>query len=236
MVAQVAAAEKQNVDVAGELAMLEAIVQYVSFRLAAFFGILRRFGRCFGEQAGLVAFGGDVDGDVGAARDEQWLVAEFFRCAIGVNQKWTRGTPAVAARKHIDMQAASGEGFGKGDGEWSLPCPAGGEIADADDRPAETADGFEAGAELQLAQRESEPVNRNERPKQRARGRRWSSWPALLTGICYEEFADCGNAAIGGAGLAVEDFPGALAHGFSGCAISKKFDEDRGQIDFCSDA
>jgi hypothetical protein len=56
--------------------------------------------RCIrlGEKATSIPLGGDIDRDLGLARDEQRLVAEFLRCPAGINQKWKRGTPpAVAA-------------------------------------------------------------------------------------------------------------------------------------------
>ena len=68
------------------------------------------------------------------------------------------------------MQAARSEGFDQRDGERRLPCPTGGKIADADDRPAKPANRLEAGAQLQIAQREAEPVDGHQRPKQRTRG------------------------------------------------------------------
>ena len=113
----------------------------------------------------MVSLGGDINRDAGFARNQQRLVAEIFCCAIGIDQKWKRGVlPAVAAREHIDLYAARGESFGKGDGERSLACPARGEIADADDGPAQAADRLEPGAQLEFAQGEAEPVDRNERP------------------------------------------------------------------------
>ena len=135
MITQVCTTKQQNVHIAVEFPMLKPVVEQVdanllTCRLANLLTCILR------QQAGLVAFGGDINRNAGFARDEQRLVAEILCCPIAINQKWKRGTPpAVAAREHVDMQAAGRERSGQGDGEWGLARSASREVADADDGP-----------------------------------------------------------------------------------------------------
>ena len=73
---------------------------------------------------------------------------------------------------------------------------------------------------MQVAQSEAEPVSRNQRPKQWARGGCLRHGARSGLEFAREQFADRVNAAIGGAGLAVEDLSGARAHGFGGGTVA----------------
>jgi hypothetical protein len=66
----VIAIEEEDVDVAMELAMLEAIVKEMDLE-----AIGLSFG--FGEEAGVIALGSHIDRNAGGAGDQQWLIAEI---------------------------------------------------------------------------------------------------------------------------------------------------------------
>jgi hypothetical protein len=147
--------EEEDVDVAVKLAVLEAVVEEVDVR-----GVIGRgsSGVLFGEEAGVVALAGDVDGDIGVAGDEDWLVAEVDGSSIRADAAGKAGVAAIAAGEHIDADAATGEGLGEGDGKGGFAGSAGGKIPDADDCEAETTDGFDSGAKAKGAERQGEAI------------------------------------------------------------------------------
>ncbi len=127
---EVGGVDEDDVGIAGETAVLESVVEQVN-------GARGGGEALFGEQAGGVATGSEGDGKLGAARDEEGFVAVAAGVTGGIHQFDGTGVAAVAAGEHIDRDVLSGEEFGEADDEGCLAGAADGEVADAEDGPAQ---------------------------------------------------------------------------------------------------
>ena len=115
---------------------------------------------CLCQQSRFIALGRHIHWNAGLARNLERLVAEILRCPINLDQKWKRGTPppAVAAREHVHLHSARRERFGERNRQRRLSRPACREISHAHHRPAQAAHGLEPRAQLEIAQRQRQPV------------------------------------------------------------------------------
>lgn len=122
LIGDVLPGEEDEVERAGELAVLEAVVEEVCLRGQG----------GFGELAGLVAECADEDLQAFAGHFEGF-VAEALRGAVGVDFFDGAGAPAVAAGEDVEGDSFAFEESGEHEDHGSLAGTAGGEAADADD-------------------------------------------------------------------------------------------------------
>ncbi len=136
-VLEVGGGEEEEVQGAVEAAVLEAIVQEVDEggELGA--------GVAFGEEAGGLAVGGDVDGEAGLG-EEEGFVAEAGGGACGVYFFDGLGTAAVASGEDNGRVAVALEELCEGLDDGGLAGSSGGEAADGEDG---TGEAFGGGAE-----------------------------------------------------------------------------------------
>jgi hypothetical protein len=128
MVGEVGAQDEDDLNLAGELAVLEAIVEEVDSRLGG--------GLLFGEEACVIAAGGDVDVSSGAG-EKEGFVAELDGGASGIDVGGHGVAATVATGEDVGVPAEGGEEGAQREDEGRLAGTAGGEVADADDGPGE---------------------------------------------------------------------------------------------------
>ena len=142
--------------------MLEAVVEQVN-ALPSTRQRLR-----LGQRACVVAPESHINRHARLAGDQQRLVAEVFGASAGEDASGQFALAAVAAAEHVHAQAARAERLGQRDGERRLARAAGGEIADADHRKAQPPRRLQE--KPQFTRGERQPVERNQRQQQTARG------------------------------------------------------------------
>jgi hypothetical protein len=125
--------------------MLKAVVEEMHS------GLVRGWPCAFRHCASVVSAAGDINRDSRFTCNQERLVTEFIGGSVWVNVGWELAIAAVSAGEHIHVQAALGQRLGERDGEGRLAGAAGGEIADTDDRPAETLDRFPIVLEAEVA-------------------------------------------------------------------------------------
>src|SRR6185312_4356831 len=132
---QILCGDKHDIKVAGERAMLKAVVEDVDRT-----GPLARRtteGGCpqvfiLGKFAGLIAVFADDDWTSEASCDQEWLVAEVPRCSIGIHEHGATGFTTVSAREHVESDAALLEQFAQHYYERGLAGSADRDVSDAD--------------------------------------------------------------------------------------------------------
>ncbi len=92
----IAVAYQHDVEVAAQLAMLEAVVEQVQLRAELLFRPL----------TGGIAVFGDNHRHLQLARNQHRFVAKVARRAGGVNLSHALGSPSIAAREHVEGNAA----------------------------------------------------------------------------------------------------------------------------------
>ena len=127
---RVAGRDQHDVEVARQSPMLEAIVQQVQLRTESLLG----------QSPGGVAVFADDDRHSQLARDQQRLVAKFARRAARIDQRHARGLAPVAAREHIERNAALLQQLAQQNEERRLARAADREIADAHHRALQAAE------------------------------------------------------------------------------------------------
>src|ERR1039458_5736302 len=106
-VRQVIVVQQQNVDIAMQLAVLEAVVEQVDDVRVVFTGDMLRVG--LGQQACVVALRSHVDRKAGFAGNQERLVAELFGGSIRVNAGGELALAAVASAEYVHTQTTLGE-------------------------------------------------------------------------------------------------------------------------------
>src|SRR5580700_9131270 len=119
---------QDDVEAAGQLAMLKAIIQQMdSWRLEF----------AFRQLAGLIAIRADIDRNAGGLSDQQGFIPKAFGAAGAVYALYcVRRTP-VPARQHIGMQSFALQQFRQANRQWRFACAPHGEVANADHGPAQ---------------------------------------------------------------------------------------------------
>jgi hypothetical protein len=130
---EVGAVNDDDIHVAGELAMLEAVVQKMKggeMNRRAFASYV------FRQQPGMVTACSDKDWHLGAAGDEQRLIAEAIGVSGRIDLFGGPGGAPIASGEDIDGHPFGGEQLSQPDGQRGFSRTPNRKIADADDRPA----------------------------------------------------------------------------------------------------
>ena len=122
---QIALRDQHDVEVPRQPAVLESVVEQVSLRPELLFG----------KQAGGIAIFADNDGHTQLARDQQRLIAEFLRRTCRIDQRTPFVCAAIAAREHVEGDAALLQQFAQHDEKRRLAGASGRDAANADHGP-----------------------------------------------------------------------------------------------------
>jgi hypothetical protein len=170
-VGEVGGGEEDDVGVAGELAVLESVVE----KEDGGGGERLRLGReglrgegLRGEEADLIAIGANEDGGWRGSGEEEGLVAEGGGVSGGVDAGDVGGLAAVSAGEDDGEAAGGGEELGEGEDQGSFSGASGREIADAEDGEGERICGEDFAVVERVAQGGGSGVERVEGKEQRA--------------------------------------------------------------------
>ena len=120
---QIGSAHKENVHIAMELAVLEAVVEEMDT------SALRVHLR-FRQNAGIVPLGSNPDRHARRARNQQRFVAVLPGRTGRIHPRSRTAAAPVAAGENVNGHSSRGERQGQRNGQRRLSCAAGGKIAD----------------------------------------------------------------------------------------------------------
>src|SRR6266852_475154 len=117
-VLQVARLEQDDIKITVQTAVLKAVVQQVKFAGEFFFS----------QQTGLITIGAHNDGRSKLLRNQQRLVPELIRRAVGIDCCNFRRTAAIATGKHVKAYPSLTQQSSQRDDKRRLPASADGNI------------------------------------------------------------------------------------------------------------